>query len=136
MPAPISKLLILVRTTISVGSMLALVPVVTLLYIVRDKVDVGGLLIKLTFVFVGLIVAYLVFKIIIKLIHRDEEEQDIDTMHLVDVALFSGIQTKQILFGLGAVVGILLFSLVPIPWNIFLILAAFYVMFSMLTKLA
>ena len=85
---------------------------------------------------VGLIALYLVFKIIMKLIHRDEEEQEIDTMHIVNMALFSGVANRQILFGFGAIVGILLFSLIPAPYNIFLILGAFYVMFNMLSQLA
>lgn len=116
--------------------MLSFIPLGVMIYFLHSRIDTPALLIKLTFTFGGLIILYLVFKIIMKLIHRDEEEQEVDTMHIVDITLFNGVTSKQILFGLGGIVGILLFSLIPSPWNIFLILAAFYGMFSMLSKLA
>ena len=136
MAEQVSRFIIFIKNTFSIGALLSFLPLAIAAYFLRDHINIGGLLVKLTFVLAALIVVYLVFKIILKLIHRDEQERELDNMQLVDITLFNGITNRQILFGAGVVVGVLLFSLIPAPWNLFLILGAFYGMFTMLTKLA
>ena len=130
-----SRALTIAKHFITIGAGLAFIPLMVALYFFRDSINGGTILIRMLFIFAGLVIVYLVVKIIMKFIHREEEEKDVDTKHLVDVGLFGGITNMQIVIGLGFIVGILIVSLIPTPWNIFLMLAGFYVMFTMLRSL-
>lgn len=131
------KLFILAKNTIFVGVLLTYIPIMVALYFFRDRIENEGLLlIRLTFIMLGLVVLYLVIKIIKKLIRHDEENPGMNLRNLIDLSLFNGVTNKQILVAFGVIVCILFLSLVPSPWNIFLMLGGFYAMFTLLIRLA
>jgi len=131
-----SVLLLFFKHSISIGATLAFIPLMVAVYFLQARINSGGLLIKLSFMLAGLFALYLLFKIILKFIHREESEQDIDTEHLITSSLFSGIMGKKILQGVGLIVGVLFLAFLPAPWNILLILVVFYLMFTMLMSLS
>ena len=51
-----------------------------------------------------------------------------------DLDLITGLLRKQVLIGIGILVTILLISLVPPPYNVFLVLIGFYVLFTTITR--
>lgn len=131
-----SVLLLFFKHSISIGATLAFIPLMVAVYFLQARINSGGLLIKLSFMLAGLFALYLLFKIIIKFIHREESEHEIDTKHLITSSLFSGMMGKNILQGVGLIVGVLFLAFLPAPWNILLILVAFYFMFTVLMNLA
>jgi hypothetical protein len=125
------------KVFIFIGVGLAFIPIFLTIYFLRDRIeDPSGLITRLFFVFIALIVVWMIIKVIKKLIHTEEEESDLDTRNLLNLSLFGGLTGKLIFSALGLIVAILLISLTPSPWNLFLILFGFYVLFSMMIRAA
>lgn len=115
-----------------IGSFLGLIPIIMLVIWLRGRLDLpASLFIKLLFLFLGLIVIFIIIKII-KRIFFKEKGVDLTTDHITDLGLFSGFTNRQIIMGLGILTAILLIALLPGPFKIFILFAGFYMLFTVI----